>query len=296
MIVEMQLPLARRRVLVTGAGGFIAGRLLPALTAADAEVHALVRRGGRPPAGPCSAVHHGELPDDAEAVVAAARPHAVVHLAVARADSSAAARLASVRVNVLGAAVLLEAAAAAGTMRFVHLGGTLEGVTAGGHYAATKAAASLLVGLRRPQCAMVSVTIRPSFVYGPGQPARRFIPTLLRAARHGGTVPLVAPDAARDWVHVDDVVAACLAAVAVPAIEHGAVAAVGAGALYSNREVVQLAREATGRSIETRLAATAPRPWDGASQPVDQRAALRLLGVAPRDLRTGLADTWTATA
>jgi len=47
-------------------------------------------------------------------------------------------------------------------------------------------------------------------VYGPGEPASRFIPKAIRASLNGGSVPCVDP-AARDFIHVDDAASALLA-------------------------------------------------------------------------------------
>jgi nucleoside-diphosphate-sugar epimerase len=217
-------------------------------------------------------------------------PELFFHLAVARDTSTPAARLEAVRTNVGGTAVLLEAAGASRGARFVHFGGALEAAGPAapiGHYAATKASSSLLCRAREDVHAVV---LRPLFVYGPGQPGSRLIPTLLRAARDDAPVTLVAGPR-RDWIHVDDVVDAALAVAAAP-LERGAVVAAGTGHQWANEEVAAAVERVTGRRLAVERGG-APRPWDGATPPADP-SGLAALGVTPRPLEDGLAATWAA--
>jgi len=302
---EHAVVLRGARILVTGAGGFIGVRLVGALAAAGAEPHAVVRLRGW--TGPRSGaqVHAADVAGRSiGALVGALRPAVVIHLAVARDDATPAARLEAVRTNVIGTAQLLEAAARAGVRRFVHVGGSLEyGPTDGpmgedatvcpqGYYGATKAAASALAIERAEGGDLHTVVLRPFLVYGPGQPGDRLVPTVLRAARDGGELALTGPGPARDWVYVDDVVAACLAAATTAALSPGAVVNVGSGGQWTNEDVVTLAREVTGRPIAVRTGAYAPRPWDRATWRADSTLLRSALGIAPRTLRQGLTATW----
>ena len=93
---------------------------------------------------------------------------------------------------------------------------------------------------------------------------------MLRAARDGGTVALTGPGQRRDWVHVDDVVDACLRALDADDLPGGTVLNVGTGVQTANEELVALAEEVTGRPVAHR-ARHPPRPVLGR----------RLLGLRP---------------
>jgi nucleoside-diphosphate-sugar epimerase len=291
-----------RRCLVTGAGGFVGARLVARLAARGDEVHALVRPGGSRPRGDAVRVLEGDVADPASRErVADLAPDLVFHLAVRRAVATPADRLEATRVNVLGTATMLEAAAAGHAERFVHFGGALEyapseaamgddaPLAPHGHYGATKAAASLLCAARSD---VETVVLRPFHVYGPGQPEDRLIPTLLRAAREGSSVTLV-DGPAHDWVHVDDVVEAALAAVDAR-LPSGAVVNVGTGRQWSNEEVLDAVERVTGRRVEA-MRGGEPRPWDRVAwRAYPER--LRSLGIEPRGLEEGLAQTWAQIA
>lgn len=301
------------RWLVTGAGGFTGRRLVPGLLAAGFAVDAIVRpRGGvrgeaaTPPGA--ATVHAVDVNDRAALAqtVAACAPDVVVHLAVARADATPAKRELCAQTNVMATVTLLEAAAAARVRRFVHVGGALEyGAVDGpmdedtpvaphGHYGATKAAASLLVRERGRSGDLETVVLRPFLVYGPGQRSTAFIPSVLAAARAGTAVTLTEGAPARDWVHVDDLAAACVAAGSIRTVEPGLVVNVGTGRQWTNDEVVQIARRVTARPIAVAAERTAPRPWDRGSWLADPRRLTTVLGVHPRDLEQGLAELWGA--
>lgn len=295
-------------VLVTGSGGFVGRRVTAAMAAAGRAVTGTILPGGRVPA--THDVRFVELdvvePALAE-LIAELRPRTVVHLASRRDDTTAAARVEAVRTNVLGTANLIEAAAAAGVARLVHVTTSLEYAPSDeplseasrlapqGHYAATKLAASLLV---REAAGRIpsTVTLRAFGIYGPGQDSARFIPTLLRAAREGGEVELTGVAPARDWIHVDDVAAAIVAAAGAPIGEPHCIVNVGTGVQHTNHEVVAMAREVTGRPILVREGAFAPRPWDRPSWRANVTRLRELLRVEPRGLATGLAQLWEARA
>ncbi len=295
-------------VVCTGAAGFLGRRVLAALAADGTRVHAVVRPGGRGlPERPGVTTHVLDVADPALAdLVRELRPQGVLNLAVARADGTAAERAEALRTNVTATGLLLEAAAAAGVERFVQVGGALEYAPAPGamgedapvepqgYYGATKAAASLLVTQRGALGDLHTVVLRPFLVYGPGQAPQRLIPTVLRAARDGVVVPLTGPGPARDWVHVDDVAAACRNALVAADLASGSVVNVGSGEQWTNLEVVEHARAVTGRPIPVREGAVRERPWDRATWRADTTLLRRALGVAPRGLRAGLADTWAA--
>ena len=98
-------------------------------------------------------------------------------------------------------------------------------------------------GLRTP-------ALRLTNVYGPGMHHKdSFVPRLMRAAADGGGVQIYGDGLQRrDLVHVGDVARACAAAVA--GWPSGPVI-IGSGTSHTVLELVEAAREATGRPIAT---------------------------------------------
>ena len=72
-------------------------------------------------------------------------------------------------------------------------------------------------------------TLRLYSAYGPFEDPGRLIPRLIVHGLRGGLPPLASPDAARDYVYVDDVSEAYVAAASGPRDAGGSVYNVGTG-------------------------------------------------------------------
>jgi len=222
------------------------------------------------------------------------------------------------RVNVLGTRRVLGAARGAGVGRVVHTSTNLvEGADRPGRiltaYQRSKVAAERVV---REYVASGSdaVIVRPARVYGPGLLTEANAVTRIVRQYLAGTFRfrLADGDVRGSWVHVDDVVTGMLAAAA-----HGTPGAVYTltGANASMRDFLETLAEVSGvhRRVvalppaAARLAADAltalaifgiappiTREWVDLfllDWPSDPDTATRDLGLEPRDLREGLADT-----
>ena len=291
-------------ILITGATGFIGSRLLARLTAAGGNCHAVSRRPGSLPLGATFVQADLRQPDEAAAVVRSIRPRLLFHCAMmAGHPNTGQERLEALQTSVLGTAALAEAAAECGTQRFVFTGSFLvyrrqqgalpetspmEPHTFRG---AAKAGAALWLQQFARSCAFPAVELRIFSVYGPGEPQRRFIPTLLRAAAAGSPMPLL-PGPSHDFVHVDDVVTAALAAADTP-LPPGAVFNIAGGRSWRNEEVVEAAARALGRPIQVDRNAYPPSPADASSWLADISAAAAGLGWKPAyTLEDGLRQTY----
>jgi len=285
-----------RRYLVTGGRGFIGRHLLARLVAEGAEVHATTRS-TTPPADPGVRWWRVDLADAAatEELVTRLRPDVLVHLA-ARADGTR--RLDAVvpiLADTLLSTVSILAAAARLPQCKVVLAGSVED---GGHqpdvhspYAASKAAATTYATLFQDLWQLDVTVLRLAMVYGPHDPnEHRLIPSVVAAFREGRRPAVNSGTRRIDWVYVDDVVDAFLAAA------DGAcgVFDVGSGTLVSIRDTVRLVAAAVGTAITPRFGAVGDRPLERELR-ADPEPARAALGWQPRvGLAEGIARTVAA--
>ena len=228
------------RALVTGGAGFIGSNLVDGLVARDNEVTVLddLSTGKRENLHPAIAAG-AELIEadvrDASAVrdvVDRAEPDVIFHLA-AQIDvrKSAADPAADARINVEGTINVLEAARAAGVRRFVNTstGGAVYGegqiipapedhpVAPEAPYGQSKFAAEGYCELYGRLHGMSTISLRYGNVYGPRQDplGEAGVIAIFCGRLIGGERPIVFGDGlqTRDYIHVDDVVTANLAAV-----------------------------------------------------------------------------------
>ena len=217
-------PLAGRRVLLTGASGFLGWHVARQGLAAGAEVHCLGRLPG--PQGTCH--HAADLTDRAgvAAAVEVIAPQGVIHCAAPGVAYGAASLAEMLAVAALGTEALLDACAQlAEPPKVVLVGSGFEYapaaqavsedwpiVPAGSHYGAAKAAAACVAGAFAERMAMA--LLRPFHIFGAGEAARRLGPFIIAQARASQTVELTSCEQQRDFLHVDDCAAMLWAALA----------------------------------------------------------------------------------
>lgn len=249
--------LAGRSVLVTGGAGFYGINLLSCLAGIGARVVSAGR--SRPAAVPdgCTWVA-ADLGDRAqtEALFAATRPSLVFHLTSASLGGPEMENIsASVTGDLLPTLHVLEAASRCGVARVI-LPASMEEpfpvADADGELAVpeTPYALSKLVGglygrfFRRAYDVPV-VVLRCFLTYGPHQKPYKLIPYVIRTLHEGKAPRLSSGARPVDWIFVDDVVAALLAAATVPDAPE-TVLEIGTGTLRSIRDVVTMIHRLMG--------------------------------------------------
>lgn len=235
--------LAGKKVLLTGAGGFIGSHLCEALVKRGADVTAMIHYNSRNHWGNleladpqvCSVIQvtAGNVEDSDFVARQVKGKDVVFHLAALIAiPYSYSAPLSYIRTNVEGTLNVLEAAREYGVQRVIHTStsetyGTaiytpidekhpLQGQSpySASKIAADKVAESYFLSFNVPV-----VTLRPFNTYGPRQSARAVIPTIISQAFSRDEIRLGSLDPVRDLNFVKDTVEAFIRAAETDGIE-----------------------------------------------------------------------------
>ena len=289
--------LAGQRVLVTGATGFLGSHLVERLLAGGVQVHAVSRR-ATPPRGGSVRWAHLDLADPSATaeLIDSIHPEVVFHLAGEVTGVPDLDMVLPVFHSTLHSTVnILTAVAGQGRGRVVLAGsleeaGTGEDAPPSSPYAAAKWASTGYAEMFRALWGSSIVTLRVAMVYGPGQRNRRkLVPYVIDSLLRGQAPRLTSGVRRVDWVYVDDVIEAFLAAAGTP--DASGIMDIGSGSSTSIRHVVGVIRTLLDVDVEPDFGALPGRPHDR-EWLADLSAARRLLGWGPTvGLREGLAAT-----
>jgi nucleoside-diphosphate-sugar epimerase len=247
-MVEKEMSSLGARVLVTGASGFLGGRLVRLLAAAGKHVIGVSRT---KPLVDCEWKSCDV--EDAGAVAQVfrdTRPESVFHLASHVTGSrDLGVVLSTFRAN-LGAAVhVMTAACEVGCPRVV-LAGSMEELPtdqpARYPYAIAKRAAHQYAEFFRTTYGLNVTSTRIGMVYGPGQrDTAKLVPYVILSGLAGRAPSISSGKRRVDWIHVDDVCRALVASATTLDLA-GAVIEIGTGRLTSVREIADLVTTITG--------------------------------------------------
>jgi nucleoside-diphosphate-sugar epimerase len=304
-----------RRVLVTGAGGFIGSHVVERLQQQGASVRAFLRHTGARSVGALAELDDlsgvelvfGDLrnPDSVEGAVSGC--DVVLHLgAEVSVPFSFEAPRDAVETNALGTLNVLSAVRRDPVERVVVMStsevyGTAQTVPitedhalgAQSPYAASKVASDMIARSFHLAFGLPVGVLRPFNTYGPRQSGRAVISTLISQALAGGVVRLGALDPVRDYTYVTDTVAGLLGFAAWEG-SVGTVIQLGTGTAVSVRELVQVIEELLGRRLEIELDESRLRPANSEVHKLisDPSRALREFAWRPEvTLTEGIART-----
>lgn len=310
--------LANKRVLVTGADGFIGSHLVERLLGEGARVRAFCVYNSNGSYGWLDEVAHDQVANldlvlgdirDARSVRTAVRDVDVVfHLAALIAiPYSYQAPESFVDTNVTGTLNVLEAVRDVGHVRLVNTStsevyGTPQSVPISethplrgqSPYAATKIAADQLCQAYARSFDVDVLTLRPFNTFGPRQSARAVIPTILGQLLSGAKqIQLGSLTPRRDLTYVTDTVDGFIR-MATAELPRGSLIQLGTGQSVSIGELFELCCEVTGVDAEVVIDAKRVRPEASEVQTLlsdPSRARQELGWLASWSLKDGLAET-----
>ncbi|MBM7563081.1 NAD-dependent epimerase/dehydratase family protein [Paenibacillus sacheonensis] len=222
------------KAVVTGGAGFIGSRLVDALIGHGAEVHVLdnLSTGNRGRLHAQAVLHQADIRDpEAKAILAGIQPDTLFHLA-AQADVQRSIQEpgCDAGINIAGTVNMLDACRESGVRKFIFAStsavyGKLERMPLAvtdpvqpiSYYGLSKLTAEHYIRLYHAFYGLNYTILRYGNVYGPGQTAKGeggVIAIFMERLKNNLTLPINGDgEQTRDFVYVDDVAAANIAAV-----------------------------------------------------------------------------------
>ena len=266
------MPLKKKKILITGAGGFIGSHLVEELVALGNEVTALVHYNSFNSWGNLELIERdvlkntsvvsGNIEDPFCVQKAVKGKEVVFHLAaLIGIPYSYDAPLNYVRTNVEGTVNVMDACLKCGVEKVVHTStsevyGTalytpidekhpLQGQSP---YSASKIGADKIAESYHLSFGLPVATMRPFNAFGPRQSARALISTIISQALKGDIVKLGSLDTVRDMNYVQNTVYGFIKTAEQPA-SAGEVINIGSGKAYAIREIAETIFRIIGKHV-----------------------------------------------
>ena len=301
-----------KRVILTGATGFVGANLAEKLIEDGHEVHLLLRDGYKAwrIEHLLSHLHLHRLNlldrDGVAAEIQQIRPDWVFHLATYGAYSWQDDSMQAINTNYLSTVNLVEACLKTGFETFINTGSSSEYglkdhapaeneyLEPNSYYAATKAATTLFCRYIAQRHRRPIFTLRLYSVYGAFEEPRRLIPSVILKGFNGEFPYLADPEVARDFIFTEDVVHAYLLVASLStSLPVGEVYNVGTGKQTSIKDVIETAKEVLKIKTEPVWGSMPNRSWDSTIWVADNNK-LCALGWKPQyEFRSGFLKTVT---
>lgn len=293
---EFEGRFVRRRVLVTGATGFIGGHLCAALAEIGADVLGAALADSIGQAHGPERVVPVDLTDReaARSVIEGCSPDIVFHLAgLVDTRLSPDLVLPTLMHNLVGTVHLMAALAGRPCQRVVILGSSEAppaGQSPSSPYAASKLAVAAYAGMYRELYDLPVAVARPHLVYGPHQPAEKLVPYLIRCGLERTPPSLSSGSRVVDPVYIQDLIRALLH-MATSDAALGRTLDVGTGQGLSVLELARRVLRHMGVDLQPMTAGT-PELVGEASQVADLGPTRAALPWRPAwSLEAGLSET-----
>ena len=259
--------LSGKKVLITGASGFLGSHLCDRLCENNVEIHAISRT-ERTSHRNSLQWWHGNM-EDIEVVqnlFHTIKPDVVFHLSGVVTGAAGAELVLPTFNSLLVTTVnILTTSAKTGCDRVISIA-SLEEPEPGQNeatpispYAAAKWASSAYSRMFHQLYQTPVVLVRPFMTYGPGQNVRKIIPSVTLSLLQSEPPKLASGQRQVDWIYIDDVISGMLAAAQAPHVE-GCTFDLGSGTLVSIRSVVQQLTNLVNPQIEPLFGALPDRP------------------------------------
>jgi nucleoside-diphosphate-sugar epimerase len=297
-----------RKVVVTGANGFIGSNLVKRLLSSHAEVVCITRPGAdlwrlADIKQDITLVPHDlqyKMSDLTRSSVRIA--DFIYHLGASGVNQSFTDNTSMISANVGGTVEMLTAALDWGVSRFIYCGSCFEYGSGTwlsedhlphpmNQYAASKSAAWMHLNAFARQYDLDVVSLRPFTVYGPFEGGFRLVAQTISRALEGTPIQLTKGEQSRDFVYVDDLVDAFLLAASAPGVS-GETINVCTGVATSVRSIVETILRITGTASEPEFGALPYRDvelWELSGNPDKARRLLKWEPV--RSLDDGIEQT-----
>lgn len=298
-----------KKVLFTGATGFIGANLIRKLLLLGSRVHIITRETSDywriQEILPKIREYKIELSNitKLKSVVEKIKPQIIYHLSAYGNSSSQQNVDKMIQANIIDLNNLLEALKPVEYECFVNTGTSseyglknkpmkesnlLEPIS---YYAATKASGTLLCRVHAKMYNKPIVTLRPFSVYGYFEEKNRLIPTVITASLTGKNINLTQGAARHDFIFIKDVIEAYLKAASSKNVR-GEVLNIGSGNQYTNTQVVKTILKLTKRRVKVNTGAFGLRTWDTKYWVADNSLTKEVLKWTPsHSFESGLTKT-----